>query len=685
MRKTGLFFFLLAVFFSATAQKEYDVITDKWLVHSDAPNSLYRHITSLAYQMLDERAERTAYISSPAGWKQRQKEIKETLLDIVGPFPEKSPLNARIVKKIEKEGFRVEHIIFESQPGFRVTSSLFIPEGVRRNRNTPAVIYCSGHSAEGYRSEVYQHVILNLVKKGFIVFAFDPVGQGERLEYFNPEQGKSVIGGPTKEHSYPGSQAFLTGFSQARFMIWDGIRAVDYLLTRPEVDPERIGITGRSGGGTQSACIAAFDERILAAAPENYITNYKRLLQSIGPQDAEQNLFNFLSRGLDHADFLIVRAPKPAMMITTTGDMFSIQGAMETEAEIRRVYESYGMPGNFSRVEDEAAHASTLKNREAMYAFFRKHLNNPGNTDDEEVERLTKEEMQVTATGQISTSTGSETVFSINRKECERLEEILVEKRKDPSVFMPAAAIAAKKLSGYREPRETQKPVFTGRIVRENYTVDRYFVKGEGDYVIPYLLFIPGKSSGNLLVYLHPSGKAAEAGPGGEIEKSVMKGLTVMAPDMPGTGELGPGKLRGDAYFSGVSHNLWYAAMITGRSITGILAGDLVAIVKTARQYHGPFKEVFGITRGTMTPVMLHASAFCNEITKVILADSVKTYYSIAADRFYDPHFIMTAVPGALKEYDLCDLVAEGKLLILNEKDTSASAASVFGDDGFLE
>lgn len=215
---------------------------------------------------------------------------------------------------------------------------MFVPEGHKKREKAPVVIYCSGHSEEGYRNAIYMHIIVNLVKKGFIVFAFDPVGQWERLEYFDPKTGKSIVGGPTTEHSYPGAQAFITGSSQARYMIWNGIRAVDYLLTRKEVDPARIGITGRSGGGTQSAYIAAMDDRIYAAAPENYLTNFTRLLQTIGPQDAEQNMFNAIIRGIDHGDFLLVRAPKPALMITTTRDMFSIQGVLETEKEVAAIY-----------------------------------------------------------------------------------------------------------------------------------------------------------------------------------------------------------------------------------------------------------------------------------------------------------------------------------------------------------
>ncbi len=373
--------------FSARAQDDLDVIHGKnqWLQYTDAKNALYQHFSKEAFDHLQKRKQYVAQTQTQEQWKQRQEWIKRSLHEVVGTFPARTPLNARVVRTITMDGYRVEHVLFESRPGFYVTSSLYVPGTLRKKEKAPAIIYCSGHATEGYRSDVYQHVILNLVKKGFIVFAFDPVGQGERLEYFDPATNKSRAGGPTSEHSYPGSQAFITGSSQANYMIWDGIRAVDYLLTRKEVDASRIGITGRSGGGTQSAYIAAFDDRIHAVAPENYITNFTRLLESIGPQDAEQNFARAISEGLDHGDLLIVRAPKPALMITTTRDMFSIQGARETADEVSRVYESFGSQSAFGMVEDDAPHASTKKNREAMYAFFREHLKNPGQTTDEQI------------------------------------------------------------------------------------------------------------------------------------------------------------------------------------------------------------------------------------------------------------------------------------------------------------
>ncbi len=662
---------------NSNAQNELNVITGKWLEYSCARNSLYNHLTDQAYEQLEEREGKIIKIESLTGWKERQDFIRKKLMDCTGPFLEKAPLNATITRKIVKNDFTVEHIIFESVPGFYVTSSLYRPSGTGRNAKLPAVIYCSGHSEDGYRSDVYQHVILNLVKKGFIVFAFDPVGQGERLEYFDPGTGKSVIGGPTSEHSYPGAQAFLTGSSQARYMIWDGIRAVDYLLTRKEVDPSRIGITGRSGGGTQSAYIAAYDERIYAAAPENYITNYKRLLQSIGPQDAEQNLFNVISEGLDHPDFLIVRAPKPALMITTTGDMFSIQGAMETEQEVGRIYKAYGKAENFSRCEDDAAHASTKKNRESMYAFFQKHLNNPGNPADEEVAPLTKDEMRVTATGQISTSLGGETVFSLNLKEAVKLEE------KNPA--KADIISSAKKLSGYMEPSTDDKPVFAGRIIRNGYSIDKFFVKGEGEYVLPYLFFRPVKPSGRAMIYLHPDGKAAEAKDGGEIEQIVKQGFIVLAPDLAGTGELGPGDFRGDAYFKGASHNLWYASMLVGRSITGVQAGDVTKLALLLKRDED-VAEVTGFARQGMVPVLLHSALLSDAIGSMILVNPYSSFIAVAAERFYNPFFIMSCVPGALKKYDLPYLEASfapRRLVIagsVDGKNTTAGQAIIDKD-----
>lgn len=662
------------------SQNELDVITN-WPGFKNASGYLYDYLSGQAYEQLNSRSTEIRDISDFEGWQSRQQYIRKTLFDIVGPFPEKTPLNARITKTIQKEGFRVEHIIYESRPGFKVVSSLFIPDGVRKNAKLPAVIYCSGHNASGYRLRTYQHVILNLVKKGFIVLAFDPVGQGERLAYYNPETGTPRFG-PTKEHSYPGAQAFITGSSQANYMIWDGIRAVDYLFTRKEVDTSRIGITGRSGGGTQSAYIAAFDDRILAVAPENYLTNYTRLLQSRGPQDSEQNFYHGICSGIDHPDFLIVRAPKPSLMILTYNDMFNIQGARDTYTEALKIYEAYGKKENMEITEDFGGHMSTKKNREAMYAFFQKHLSHPGNPRDEEIMVLTGDEIRVTPTGQLSTSVGSETVFSLNKKESEEIHSQLQVPRTNLSDWLPQVVRRAKELSGYRETNSYPEPVLTGILQKQGFIIEKYFLMGEGNYPIPYVLYIPEKRNNKAILYLHPKGKSADTTSIDHIHSLVKEGYVVLSPDLIGTGETFPHGYVGDAQFGEAYYNLWYASMLIGRSLLGIRAGDVerlgIVLKKDSR-----FREIYALAKGNMAQVLLHTAAFIPVFDRIVLVEPLSSYRAIVMEKNYSPDYILNSVSGALRYYDLPDLAASLApvgLLIANPVD----GAGKISDSGII-
>jgi hypothetical protein len=354
----------------------------------------------------------------------------------------------------------------------------------------------------------------------------------------------------------------------------------------------------------------------------------------------------------------LVRAPKPTLIIATTGDYFGIQGFRESGKEALGIYKAYDKEADFERAEDILPrHGATLKNREAMYAFFQKSLNNPGISKEEKISPLSEEEMLVTKTGQVYTSFRGETVFSLNNKETEKLVAKLQSSRNDLPRYLPGALNSAKMLSGYQEPVVSHEPVFTGRVQREGYMIDKYFIKGEGDYIIPYLLMKPEKPNNKALIYLHPSGKSAEASVGGEIEWFVRNGFTVLAPDMIGVGEMGPGDFRGDSYIEGVSYNVWFASMLIGRSIVGIRAGDVVRLTRLLKNTSG-ISEVYGIARKEMGPVLLHAAAFDSVITRIALVEPYSSYRSIVMNRFYDPGFIHSTVPGALKAYDLPDLAA---------------------------
>src|SRR5436309_12878151 len=369
MRRTAILLMtILAASRLAAPQSEDLNVFTRWVEWADAPARLQLHLNSVAFDLLERRRAEVARLKTAADWERRRTQVRASLMRVLGTFPERTPLRPRVTGTVEREGFRIEKIVFESQPGFYVTGCFFLPSN--RQPRAPAILNVIGHTDISFRAPMYQQLILNLVGKGFIVFAIDPVGQGERLQYYDPAAKRSTVGGATTEHSHFGYQCFLAGSSAARYFAWDGIRALDYLASRPEVDPARLGVTGISGGGTQTAYIAALDDRIAAAAPACYITSIRRLFESIGPQDAEQNFNGGVAAGLDHADFLEVRAPKPTLLVATTRDFFSIQGARETFAEVQNAFRALGVPGNLEMAVDDFGHGYTRATREAIYRFF---------------------------------------------------------------------------------------------------------------------------------------------------------------------------------------------------------------------------------------------------------------------------------------------------------------------------
>jgi len=596
-------------------------IFDRWKEFDNVSNALYHEIANEAYRHLNKRERKLADIQTSGQYRDYVRTIKSNLDAAFGPMPKKTPLNSRVTGTFEHEG----------------------------------------------KSETYQHVILNLALKGFLVFAIDPVGQGERLQYVNEADGSSIIGGPTKEHSYAGLQYLLLGRTMAMVRLWDCIRAVDYLTGRPDVDPGRIGAHGRSGGGTMSSYLGAMDSRIAAAAPECYITGFRRLLQSIGPQDGEQNLLAQISGGLDHGDFLIARENRPTLVVTTTRDFFSIQGARETVRSIttHKVLQS---EMNLSMVEDDAPHQSTKNNREKVYEFFMNAFDVQAQSMDVKVTVIDEKVLQVTKTGQTETS-GSKTIHEFIREDAVEIINKLENNRKNNHDFKERIIDSARHLSGYYTPGRISEPVFCGRINREGYGIEKYIVSEDGKIPLPVLFFVPERTkSSDVILYINPEGKGSDAAPDGKIEALVNHGYCVLAPDLPGYGELSADTQGGDSVFGGVSYNLLFGAQLIGRSIIGIQAEYIVRACRflDSREDIKPY-SITGIAKGIAGPALLHAAVLDTTITSVALMQSPVSWVPVINERYYDYSIGSTIVPSALISYDLIDLLcvlAPRKLLI---------------------
>src|SRR6185503_7818145 len=281
---------------------------------------LHTYLLSECGKQFDARRKAVAELKTPEDVKKRQETLRAKFIEALGGLPEKTPLNAKVVGSLKGEGFRVDKVIYESRPDHHVTANFYIPEG---KGPFPGVLVPCGHSDNGKASEAYQRACILMARNGMAVLCYEPIGQGERLQLLTPD-GKAAIKGSTTEHTMAGIGALLVGWSCASYRIWDGIRSIDYLAGRSEVDPKRLGCTGNSGGGTLTAYLMALDDRIAAAAPSCYVTTLERLFATIGPQDAEQNITGQVAFGLEHADYLTLRAPRPTLLLTGTRDFFDI-------------------------------------------------------------------------------------------------------------------------------------------------------------------------------------------------------------------------------------------------------------------------------------------------------------------------------------------------------------------------
>ena len=405
----------------------------------DVENQLAEHIKRRAIAAAAVEAEAKAQVESITDFEKRRSRIKEVFYTALGGLPTTdAPLNAEIVGVIQRSDYSIEKVIFESLPQFLVTGNIYLPA---TTSPAPAILFLCGHAREAKAYPVYQKVCQALVKAGFVVLAVDPLGQGERMGYVNPQTRKLDVEWGVYEHSHAGLQCTLAGFNIARYFIHDAIRSLDYLCSRPEVDSHRIGVTGNSGGGTQTSYLMMADERIKAAIPCTYITAREHYLLTGQAHDAEQNLYGAFLHGLNYDDLLTALAPKPVQLGAVASDFFTIEGTLQSAKRARKVYQLYDKPENFRLIVASGTHEYADLLREETVAWFRHHLQGvPGDELDDVIaaqpwerpgtpdakmsaakhcfDTLPEQELWCTPSGQISLyRPTSLTVFDSNRAE----------------------------------------------------------------------------------------------------------------------------------------------------------------------------------------------------------------------------------------------------------------------------
>lgn len=607
---------------------------------------LHAFLLGEAQKHFEARRKLVAQLKMPEEIHKRQAELKAKFIDAIGGFPAKTPLNATVVGTLKGDGFRVEKVIYESRPNHHVTASFYVPAG---KGPFPGVLVPCGHSENGKAAEAYQRACILMAKNGLAVLCYDPIGQGERLQLLDDGK-KGAIKGSTSEHTLVGVGALLVGQSTAGYRVWDGIRSIDYLTSRPEIDAKKIGCTGNSGGGTLTAYLMALDDRILCAAPSCYITSLERLFATIGPQDAEQNIPGQVAFGMEHADYLTMRAPRPTLMCIASQDYFDQQGSWASFREASVLYSKLGHGERVALFEYDDKHGFSKPRREAAMRWMRRWLVGIDDAPSEGAFPIFSDaDLQCTRSGQVLADFKGVSAFGLNLMEAKKYAAQRAKFTKLPEMDRQAAI---RRLLGLSEEIPTAKALSQKvHYLEDRLSTHKVVYETEKGILIPGLRFKHIQPKGPTVIVLPDTGLPQDGKlPKWLVEKYEKNHQEIWMFDLRGLGETSPAPLPKKPGYFGVDAKEAFLAMHINRPLLGQRVLDVLSLLKAIKSDN---VQIVGI--GTTGPVALHAAALDDRIKEITLENTIPSWLSVV-EQPISYNQLTNVVPGVLKVYDLPDL-----------------------------
>jgi dienelactone hydrolase len=613
-----------------------------------------KYLHALAMGAIAKRNEAFEKIKTREDAEAYQETLRASMITALGGFPAKTPLNPKVVGEGTRPGFKFQRIIFESQPGFHVTATLYLPEA---KGPFPVVLLPCGHYPVAKADEEMQRVAIFLVRNNIAAFIYDPIGQGERAQILNDDGTQKF--GSTIEHIMVGVGSILVGTNTATYRIWDGIRAIDYLETRPEIDITKLGCTGHSGGGTLTSYLMAIDPRIRVAVPNCYTTSSERLLNTIGPQDAEQNIYGQLAIGLTIGDYSLLHAPNPTLINCATQDFFDISGTWTVFREAKRLYGIFGVPEQIDIAETNAQHAYSPPLRQAMVRFMVRHLTGKIDAISEpNIEPIPIEELLCTPDKQVLTLEGARSVNDINS--AADVELAKMRKTAWSSGDHAKTFDTVRSLANIRRVDDLPKPEYEarGEVSIESGKLLKGVIRSEPGILVPVLTFVPQTQNGKACLFVHGDGKLAAASDS-RIAALQKEGWTVVCPDLRGLGETASVCKLAKPYdeFFGADWQDFYVAYLLKKSYVGMRAEDVIQCIRALPGITGvPNGSIRVIATGVAYIPALHAAALERQLIVEFELDSTRLAWSDVVKEKVTHDQLINTVNGALRVYDLTDL-----------------------------
>jgi cephalosporin-C deacetylase-like acetyl esterase len=620
----------------------------------------------------DRRKSELANLHTSEQLNQRIATVRSRLWEIIGGPAERTPLNPTVVGKVERKEYFIDKVIFESQPEVYVTAHLYVPRHGATQQTFPGIVAPLGHVPEGKRYRNYQYAYQTLARMGYVVLAYDPFGQGERLQYLDSQSGKTTLG-PTAQHSQAGRPLVLLGASFSLYRIWDGIRALDYLLTRPEVDPSRIGCTGHSGGGTMTMYLVALDPRIkVAVEVQGNSENLGGPLYTPpgAIADAEQNILLGMRYGIDRGDLLMAFAPKPLLMCYTPHDSGSTYSPALEDAtheilgELQHAYAALGARDRIGLFTSPLPHDLDFFSRRALYDWFNRWFGvSPASADESEFQSPEPEILNCTATGQVLTSLGGRSLTQLN---VDRMRLLTSDRRarltSDPHGEHARIRQHLRDLLALPDERARPEAKILSSNVRQGAVIEEIVFRSEAEIRIPGWLVKPAGTSRALpsVLYVSDKGKNRIVSEPAYLEELVQNGNILCAIDLRGLGSASPALPHSGPEFyrnQDLDQDYAWAGLMLGLPVLGQRVTDILACVdylsKRADVDAGRLRMV-GEGRAAIAALM--ASVIDDRVKSVLFDRLLASYECLIESSEYTVP-LSWFLYGALTRFDLSDLV----------------------------
>ncbi|HZQ51227.1 MAG TPA: acetylxylan esterase [Bryobacteraceae bacterium] len=661
------------------ATKEAPFVRDYW---NDFPNYLTRVVNAARVQRKAELDK----IKTRDDAAKRAGFVRDTVWGLIGGRLEKTPLNVKPVGTVDRGAYRIEKLIFESQPQFYVPANLYIPNS--GSRPFPAVISPLGHTPNGKAYRSYQIVFQNLARDGFVVLTWDPPGQGERLQYPIPGTNRSRFG-PTGEHDQFGWPALLVGSSTTQFETWDAVRALDYLLSRPEVDANRMGCCGHSGGGTQTMWLCALEPRIQAAVVVEGHTENVAGANYEPPgayADAEQNIIGGLKLGIDRGDLLLAFAPKPLLICYTHMDVGSTysphyeQGTREIFDELKSLYSIYDAAEKAGLSASNLPHDYDFFHRRATYDWFNRWLQNgKGNIAEAAFDEGPASDLNCTSTGQILTSIGGRTAYQVN---ADRLHGTEPRPRGSGLSKERLHSTLRTLLSISPSPRASQARTLT-TTNRPDLAIEEFEFHSEPEVRVPgYLLKPPGAASKLPVVLVLSTSKNRIVDDLGLLRSVIDQKIALCAIDSRASGSATP-RMPSEGplfYGHGVELGYWTNCLTAGQPLAGQRVWDALCCIDYLQSRSDIDSSRIGVLGvGPNGLDALFAAALEDRLRSVLLDRTLSDFASLVASEDYNLKLAFF-VPRLLEHFDLPEVsaaIAPRPLWLLNPVDPKGTDLSL--------